>query len=350
MILKTEKKVAINNIKPNGRKRNRRTTFYIIECDHCKIIFERALKPKTVYQFCSKACSIESNKVGILASYANEQHTKYMSEHQLEWLESIKQSNLIKYGVEWSWQHPAVQAKRKNTLLDRYGVDHNFKMPECIAKREETFLKIYGHINPINHNEDVINKSKATLLARYGAEHISQTEYFIEKCKQTSQQHYGTDSPMQSDIVKSKFDFHTMWKKAHETKKKNGTYKSSRKENEFHSSLSELFISVVRQETINYVGNNMWSIDFYIEDIDTYIQFDGAYWHGLDRPLEEIKNSNSERDKRIYEGYIKDRAQDEWFRENNLKLIRITDKQFIESKDKISFIQEIISNRAKSNE
>jgi hypothetical protein len=73
---------------------------------------------------------------------------------------------------------------------------------------------------------------------------------------------------------------------------------------------------------------NIWPIDFYVKSIDTYIQFDGEYWHGLDRPLEEIQKFKTSRDRRIFEGWNRDREQDKWFREQGLKLNRITNKQF----------------------
>ena len=52
------------------------------------------------------------------------------------------------------------------------------------------------------------------------------------------------------------------------------------------------------------------------------------YWHGLDRPIEEIKKFKSKQDVTIYGSYLRDIKQDEYFKENNLRLIRITDTMY----------------------
>ena len=73
---------------------------------------------------------------------------------------------------------------------------------------------------------------------------------------------------------------------------------------------------------------NKWPIDFYVKDNDTYIQFDGEYWHGLDRPLDEIAKFKTPRDRTILRKYQIDREQVEWFRSTGKRLLRITDQQF----------------------
>ena len=73
------------------------------------------------------------------------------------------------------------------------------------------------------------------------------------------------------------------------------------------------------------VINDIWPIDFFISFIGTFIQLDGVYWHGLDRPILKIKESKSARDQQIYKKWLTDREQDRWFQENKLNLVRITD-------------------------
>ena len=93
---------------------------------------------------------------------------------------------------------------------------------------------------------------------------------------------------------------------------------------------------------------NNREIDFYIKSIDTYIQFDGIYWHGLDRNINEIKNSDKKRDEGRYKTYMKDREQDGWFKLSDLKLVRITDSEFINSMKNKNF--DIIIKRIKRAE
>jgi len=74
---------------------------------------------------------------------------------------------------------------------------------------------------------------------------------------------------------------------------------------------------------------NGWSIDFYIKTTNVYVQFDGVYWHGLNKPIDVIKTETAKRSMTIVATYEKDRHQDLWFKENNVRLIRITDQQFM---------------------
>lgn len=87
-------------------------------------------------------------------------------------------------------------------------------------------------------------------------------------------------------------------------------------------------------------STNLWNVDMYVPDIDTYIQFDGVYWHGLDRPVEEIKNSNTKRNIAIYKKWTIDREQDEWFLKVSKRLVRITDIEF--KKDEDACLQRIL--------
>lgn len=79
--------------------------------------------------------------------------------------------------------------------------------------------------------------------------------------------------------------------------------------------------------------SKFWVIDFYIKTIDTYLQFDGVYWHGLDRPIDEIRQSDKGRDKAIYRKWLVDRQQEKWFKDQGKRLVRITDKQFLSNSE-----------------
>lgn len=105
----------------------------------------------------------------------------------------------------------------------------------------------------------------------------------------------------------------------HETKKKNNSYGKSKIEDAIYNYFSNK-LHVERGKIING-----WSIDFYLKDIDCYIQIDGIYYHGLDRTLDEIGKFKTETDKMIYKTILRDNMQNKWFRQNNMNLIRITD-------------------------
>lgn len=114
--------------------------------------------------------------------------------------------------------------------------------------------------------------------------------------------------------------------KRHQTMKTNGTYGKSSVEDVLYVYLCDKYGAehVVR----NALVNDRWPIDFYVKSIDTYIQLDGVYWHGLDRPIDVISEHKTKRDAQIHKKWLTDREQDQWFRERQLNLIRLTDVQF----------------------
>lgn len=70
-----------------------------------------------------------------------------------------------------------------------------------------------------------------------------------------------------------------------------------------------------------------WTVDFYVVPLDVYVELDGVYWHGLDRPMDVIERCGTLTDRKILGTWHKDRLQDAWFGDNGIRLIRITDKE-----------------------
>jgi hypothetical protein len=120
--------------------------------------------------------------------------------------------------------------------------------------------------------------------------------------------------------------------------KQRGTYVGSSVEDVFYQFLCDQFgkHDVDRQITI---PKTKWAIDFYVRSIDTYVQLDGVYWHGLDRSIEEIAKRKTNRDIVIHKKWLTDREQEQWFSNAKLRLIRITDKDFKQGIDVISLLR-----------
>lgn len=114
-----------------------------------------------------------------------------------------------------------------------------------------------------------------------------------------------------------------------------GSYGKSKIEDAYYVKLCETYgiDNVERQVTPE---GTHWPIDFYIKSIDAWIQFDGVYWHGLDRHIELIAEHRSKRDVVIHRKWLTDREQDEWFKKCGLKLIRVTDRQFLQGEYEIA--------------
>jgi len=86
--------------------------------------------------------------------------------------------------------------------------------------------------------------------------------------------------------------------------------------------LEKRFEDVLHQAPIDHGGKRPWLVDFYVKEIDTYVEVDGVFWHGI--------NNNKERPSIVRK---KDKVKNQWFAENNHRLVRITDKE-VEACDK----------------
>ncbi len=79
-------------------------------------------------------------------------------------------------------------------------------------------------------------------------------------------------------------------------------------------------------------------IDIYVRSADAYVQFDGVYYHGLDRPYEELTPV-------IRRKFDRDRATDRLFTRLDLRLVRITDKQWASmtsEESRLAWLREVL--------
>jgi very-short-patch-repair endonuclease len=109
--------------------------------------------------------------------------------------------------------------------------------------------------------------------------------------------------------------------KRHETLKRTGKLFSSQPEERLHELLVERF-GVTNVD--HHVIVSGFRIDFYIHNVKTYVQLDGAYWHGLNQPYEQLIGTPKTK-------YDRDRKCDAHFHELGLRLIRITDVDLAEN-------------------
>ncbi len=100
-----------------------------------------------------------------------------------------------------------------------------------------------------------------------------------------------------------------------ETLKRKGALWSSKPELSLLQQLQERFGA---SNVVHHAIIDGFRIDFYIKGIDTYVQLDGVYWHGLNVPYEELRGTPKLK-------FDRDRACDEHFAATRRKLIRVTD-------------------------
>ena len=208
--------------------------------------------------------------------------------------EKIKQTN-AKNGHDENWTN---REKSIKTRLDNH--DGVYWTDVMTSKRNATQDK-QRQLNS-NYDASIKEKTRQTNINKYGApcifqseynkeklhqwivEHggetnVFQTSYAKEKSKQTMLEKYGAPCSMQSDEIKSKYDFNAINSKGNETKRKNGTFNTSKPEDVAYELLCRKFGSndVIRQYKSEAYPFNC---DFYIKSFDLYMECNFSWTHG----------------------------------------------------------------------
>ena len=157
------------------------------KCVICGKLFE-VTHSNITKQTCSRKC-------------ANELISKRTSEKCV--IDKRKQTNQIRYGVDYLSQSEEIKRKTVQTNLDRYGVIHSSKLKETQNKKRQTNNKRYG-VDCVFQYDAVRNKLKKTLLEKYGIENPGQSTEIRQKVKQTNLDRYGVQNLMMNDEVKTK--------------------------------------------------------------------------------------------------------------------------------------------------
>ena len=309
-------------------------------------------------------------------------------------MNKISNTNLNKYGTKCVLSAPQIKEKIKKTMKERYGVDNIFKSKDTWKKIKENNLEKYGVENPFQI-EEVKTKIKQTNLERYGKEHVNL--YGSEEFKQNMLEKYGTENASCNQEVKNKIQLAHLNKTKEErsiiqekTKKTNmhkygatyyaqsdefkktinsdkfksqikvrerKKYLTKKKNNSFHVSkpekiISDMLLSVVPNTQHEYMSEKYpFSCDFYIPELDLYIEYQGTWTHGKE-PFDETNEKHKEilnewkskgnelnwknKPKSMYVNAIKiwtelDVKKRNWAKENNLNWIEFFNlEQFIE--------------------
>jgi hypothetical protein len=259
------------------------------QCDQCFKQYESKNLKRDLSRernYCSKPCSDEAKKPGMLSHKA------------------FRETNQLRYGVNSPVQNKLIHQKMKATNMERYGTSCTFG------------------------NQNVQQQAIKTRLLKYNVEYSAQIPGVMEKVAATNIKKYGTVNPMNSPDIMSTYDYDSIYQKRLLTMKSNKTIgcRISLPEQHMYKLLLQKFSESDVKTQVKVIGKR-WCIDFYITSIDVWIQVDGVYWHGLDRDIELVKSSQNKQGQAIYKKWLSDRAQDAWFAENNMKLVRFTDVQ-----------------------
>ena len=181
--------------------------------------------------------------------------------------QKIKETNLKRYGVDNPHKNKQVIEKTRNTCLERYGVLNGGGTPEAIKKIKQTKLKRYGDENFVN-----VEKCKQTKFEKYGNPNYTNMDKNIKTCKAK----YNVDYWFQS--IEYKSNIKEYQRKARQTKIKNNTLVNSKLESMAYNLLKKYFSDIKCQwkDDEKYPYN----CDFYIPEIDTWIEIQGFVTHG----------------------------------------------------------------------
>lgn len=130
-------------------------------------------------------------------------------------------------------------------------------------------LKLWFKEYNIHKSMSLIHKNiNQTNLKKYGVSCVLKDENIFKKGKKTLFKRYGVYNPSQcKQIIDKKY----------ETKIYNKTYGTSKDEEKIYSLLQQKYPSTIRQYKSDLYP---YACDFYIPEIDTYIEYNGFWTHG----------------------------------------------------------------------
>jgi hypothetical protein len=221
-----------------------------------------------------KYCNCElPYEVSLKSSFCCQQHRR------LYQVQETKKTCINKYGVEnvmqvkeiadkvvSSTDYKTRTIKAKETLQKLYGVDYIGQLPQSIKN---------------SHSDKAVAKQKQTYketcLNKYGVTNTAKLKHVKDKIKETCLNKYGVTNVFASDVVKSKLNYIQQIQHGFITKRKNNTFKISTEEEICFNLLSLVYKNIERQYKTDLYP---FACDFYIHDINTFIEYNGTWTHG----------------------------------------------------------------------
>ena len=220
-------------------------------------------------KFCCPAHSAQSEETRKKCKETNLEHWGTENVYDSE---KYRQKMLDEYGVEYVWQREDVKEKRSLTSKEKYGTEHPTQSKEIQDKIQQTTLERYG------------SKCMFTTPEIFELAHSAET---IQKIRETNMNKYGCISPWGNEKCRQTL---------YETQKQNGTFHSSKKEDEVAEYIVSLGYNVERHKRSEKFPFN---VDIYLTEYDLYIEYQGSHFHNTYSFL------GTEEDYQLIEEYIK---------------------------------------------
>lgn len=260
----------------------------VFTCDECETEFTKSHKASHAnasLTFCSKKCNKLTRSTGKLAN-------------------------------QW-----------KVTKLARYGVEYSSQVLGASQKMIQSRVANTGAACPSDKSSRSHQKFSTTMFQKHGVEFAQQSSIVREKSRATCVERFGVVSPFsKGSQFRDEEAASRGGKKGYRSLiLKHGAAVMSKPEAALWEWLKDRYgaENVEQQRLVQHgeKSNQTWLVDFYVRTLDTYIELDGVFWHGLDKPYEQLLPQ-------MQHVFDKDVAQSAWFKERGMKLVRITDKMF----------------------
>lgn len=208
-------------------------------------------------------------------------------------IENIRKTCMEKYGLPNGGWAPQTQEKIKKTNLKRYGSESYLQCDDYKKKNKETLEKL--GVQNVFQLEEVKKKSKETMIKKHGVEHNTQNKEIAKKASEGIKRNWASKNKEELERLSKIYSNSTknvLWK-INATKRKNGTFNSSKPEQKIKELLEERFPDTKCQYESELYP---FSCDFYIPCLDLYIEYQGIWTHGKhpfdlesEKDLEKLK-------------------------------------------------------------
>ena len=115
----------------------------------------------------------------------------------------IKETNLIKFGVENVMNNSDIKEKQKNTILQKYNVEHISQLEKIKKQKKINSLEKFG-VEYVLQSKEIRDKIKYTNIKKYGFENPQQNQCIRNKTNNTNLLKYGCKSPVGDKNVQQK--------------------------------------------------------------------------------------------------------------------------------------------------
>ena len=202
--------------------------------------------------------------------------------------QKLKQTNLQKYGVEWTFQSNNNKIKSRQTMLQKYGVEHAQQSKKIKEKSYSTMIEKYGVKHPLHYDKFKQNAKNTTRKNQYKkfvqnnyVEPLFTEEDYIEngdcksykwRCRKCGSVFYSFKNEVwfKEGAVKS----YARCEKCYPYDL-NGT---SVDENDLADFLAK-HVVVLHNTTQNRQIIPPLELDIYVPSKKIAVEYDGIYWH-----------------------------------------------------------------------